>query len=421
MKLYHGSKKIVSMPICDHKNDNSDFGRGFYATESEELAREWASDDEKGGIISVYEIDSEDLEITDLCREDCDLSEWLSVILSNRIIPFSSREEAEFCENYIDTHLPDLSGSDIVKGYRADDSTLSFCRDYIKGNITSEQLLDAVRCGNLGEQVLVRTESALKKLNYIASDTVDGSIYYPRRIMRDINARGSLYDIPLLFNESAYPETYLTDAMTCIGELMTYASIAAPELSSDMVLKMFTISGLASRFEKGDPRIVSGMSGAELFYRIMDECGEFRYHRPKPGIIPGNDTDFGCGRLLAFFQWKSRMSFSDILSAMPFARLTALYPDLSDVPLNEAAVTIKKKLLERMPAQTRLQVYRKRLGLSQKELAAYSGVNLRTLQQYETGDKDINRAASDKVAALSRTLHCAPEQIIEPSSIKTFS
>ena len=52
MKLYHGSKKIVSMPSCDQNNEHSDFGRGFYAAESEELAREWAAADEKGGFVN---------------------------------------------------------------------------------------------------------------------------------------------------------------------------------------------------------------------------------------------------------------------------------------------------------------------------------------------------------------------------------
>ena len=40
--------------------------------------------------------------------------------------------------------------------------------------------------------------------------------------------------------------------------------------------------------------------------------------------------------------------------------------------------------------ETNLQHLRKLAGLTQKQLSELSGVNLRTLQQYETGAKDIN-------------------------------
>ena len=62
---------------------------------------------------------------------------------------------------------------------------------------------------------------------------------------------------------------------------------------------------------------------------------------------------------------------------------------------------------------SRLQEYRKRLGITQAVLAEKSGVNLRTLQQYEVGDKDIGKAAAGSVISLARVLHCEPEDLIE--------
>ena len=62
---------------------------------------------------------------------------------------------------------------------------------------------------------------------------------------------------------------------------------------------------------------------------------------------------------------------------------------------------------------SRLQEYRKRLGYTQAKLAEKSGVNLRTLQQYEVGDKDINKAAAGSVIALAKVLHCEPEELLE--------
>ena len=40
--LYHGSEKVVETPTFGLGKENNDFGLGFYCTESEDLANEWA-------------------------------------------------------------------------------------------------------------------------------------------------------------------------------------------------------------------------------------------------------------------------------------------------------------------------------------------------------------------------------------------
>ena len=61
---------------------------------------------------------------------------------------------------------------------------------------------------------------------------------------------------------------------------------------------------------------------------------------------------------------------------------------------------------------TKLQQKRKEAGLSQSQLAAKSGVPLRTLQHYEIGDKDIRKAAVETVLALAEALGCSINEII---------
>jgi len=63
-------------------------------------------------------------------------------------------------------------------------------------------------------------------------------------------------------------------------------------------------------------------------------------------------------------------------------------------------------------AQTKLQKVRLAAGLSQSQLAAKAGISLRTLQHYEIGDKDIRKAAVDKVLALAEALECDIKEII---------
>lgn len=51
--------------------------------------------------------------------------------------------------------------------------------------------------------------------------------------------------------------------------------------------------------------------------------------------------------------------------------------------------------------------------MTQKRLSEESGVNLRTLQQYETGAKDINKASANTLGALSKVLWCRMEDLME--------
>ena len=60
-----------------------------------------------------------------------------------------------------------------------------------------------------------------------------------------------------------------------------------------------------------------------------------------------------------------------------------------------------------------LKRIREQRGLTQKELAELSGVNLRMIQHYEQGQKDINKAEALKVYTLAKTLKCKVRDILE--------
>lgn len=62
---------------------------------------------------------------------------------------------------------------------------------------------------------------------------------------------------------------------------------------------------------------------------------------------------------------------------------------------------------------TNLKLYRKKAGLTQKELADVSGVPLRTIQQYEQRQKNINKAQAEYLVMLARVLCCDVEAILE--------
>lgn len=64
--------------------------------------------------------------------------------------------------------------------------------------------------------------------------------------------------------------------------------------------------------------------------------------------------------------------------------------------------------------KSRLKYMREQAGLSQAALAEKSGVNLRTLQMYEQGGKDINKAQVLTVLQLAEALECDIYDIINP-------
>lgn len=62
---------------------------------------------------------------------------------------------------------------------------------------------------------------------------------------------------------------------------------------------------------------------------------------------------------------------------------------------------------------TNLKRIRMQNGLTQRELAEKSGVNIRMIQKYETGEKDINSAKAVTVFKLSYILQCDMLNLLE--------
>ena len=60
-----------------------------------------------------------------------------------------------------------------------------------------------------------------------------------------------------------------------------------------------------------------------------------------------------------------------------------------------------------------LKRIRKALKMSQTELSEKSGVNVRMIQHYEQGFKDINKAQAITLYNLAQALNCQIENLIE--------
>lgn len=56
---------------------------------------------------------------------------------------------------------------------------------------------------------------------------------------------------------------------------------------------------------------------------------------------------------------------------------------------------------------------RKKRGLTQAELAEASNVSCRTIQEYEQGRSDLNKASVMTVYQIAKALNCTIEDLIE--------
>lgn len=208
----------------------------------------------------------------------------------------------------------------------------------------------------------------------------------------------------------AYAEIYLDDAMRNMGEMIEYGEEAC-FLDSDLLLRMFVRSGYAGRWEKGDPRVICGLSGTELCCRLLEQTCANRGAEPAPLVRYDTGEAYWRGFILAYYQWRSGRTFPEILAFIGGGDLRRMYPAYHTASEDKTADELEA-LLQRRDSVSRLQMYRKRLGISQQELAGRSGVNLRTLQEYEVGRKDVRRAAAETVLSLAGALWCRPEELI---------
>ena len=179
LTLYHGSDHIIETPVYGHGRLHNDYGRGFYCTECDELAKEWAVGEHRDGFVNCYSLDTAELKILNLNDNLFTPMHWLNTLLQNRIFDI----------------LTPVEQADLISGYRADDSYFSYARDFIGGVISYEQLAKALKLGNLGIQVCIKSERAFRKLKYVGSEKVLSEEWYPKKILRDRNARAGYRDM----------------------------------------------------------------------------------------------------------------------------------------------------------------------------------------------------------------------------------
>ena len=193
--IYHGSEQIVEIPTFGKGRINNDFGLGFYCTESNDLAKEWAVSSLRDGFSNRYTLDTEYLNILNLNSPNYTILNWIAVLVEHRLFaikaPVARRAKRYLADNF----GINVNAYDLITGYRADDSYFDYAEAFLNNTITVEQLARAMRLGKLGEQIVIKSKFAFSKIKYEGFEIAEKDTYYVLRKARDDEASQMYLDI----------------------------------------------------------------------------------------------------------------------------------------------------------------------------------------------------------------------------------
>lgn len=205
----------------------------------------------------------------------------------------------------------------------------------------------------------------------------------------------------------AYDKNYLEKSRTALARMFDFAVNDLGYSISDFY-KMFLSSDISGKFENGNIQTLVGSSGVELAYEIIGD----NERKIKPTYPLDRSKEYWLGWALCYVQWATSLSFSDLTSFVPIEEMLDMYNPFHEMDIQHFLNSIIKKYNSRKK-ETNLKRRRKELGLSQSQLSKLSNIPLRTIQQYEQKQKNINNAKAECILSLSKVLYCKSEYLLE--------
>ena len=160
MKVFHGTNIVIERPRIINRFKTLDFGEGFYTTENENQARDFAvkvcerRSPELYPVVNCYEFD-EDFGKFSVLKFDAPDEEWLDFVVERRKGVASNK-------NY-----------DLIIGPVANDDVFGTIILYETGQLDKESAIKKFKVKDLYNQVVFCSESVLKSLIFIKSYKVE--------------------------------------------------------------------------------------------------------------------------------------------------------------------------------------------------------------------------------------------------------
>ena len=169
--LYHGTLDKVFTPIYGKGNEKHDYGKGFYLTESIDLAKEWAvcRPNEENGWVHKYELDCKDLKVLDF--QKLSVLTWLAELMKHRDAADSKRYRM-LAAKFIEKYGVETEGYDVIKGWRANASYFYIAKEFVRDNIDIDILEELLSLGGLGIQYCIKSEKAYNNLHELKEELV---------------------------------------------------------------------------------------------------------------------------------------------------------------------------------------------------------------------------------------------------------
>ncbi|MCM1273426.1 MAG: DUF3990 domain-containing protein [Clostridium sp.] len=152
--LFHGTPNKNILPTYGRGDEKHDYGKGFYLTESSELAKEWAvcRPNDTNGWLHKFELDIDGLKILDF--QEHNVLAWLAELMKHRDAADSKRYRM-LADKFIAKYGIDASEYDAIKGWRANASYFYIAKEFVRDNIDMDILEELLSLGGLGVQYAV--------------------------------------------------------------------------------------------------------------------------------------------------------------------------------------------------------------------------------------------------------------------------
>lgn len=208
----------------------------------------------------------------------------------------------------------------------------------------------------------------------------------------------------------AYDKDYLYYAQNNLGHMVDFA-VNTCDFEINDFFYMFLASNVCKQFEDGNPSYIVGRTGCELARLVISEVKE-KEIEANDVMYMDRSPEYWLGWSLAHYVWEKNCRFDYIFRAVAPENLIGMYDTLHEADISKFVIQIDI-LLREYYNQSMLARLRAYANLSQSMLAEKSGVNVRIIQSYEQGIRDINKAQFSTVARLAEVLECNPMELME--------
>jgi DNA-binding XRE family transcriptional regulator len=210
----------------------------------------------------------------------------------------------------------------------------------------------------------------------------------------------------------AYSELYLEEMQ---GDMGLVFDLAVNVLHYDIneFNEIFINSTIAKKIEYGDSSVLAGKSGIEMLYDILDEHGDkYRDIQQEDIDIWSRSPQYWVGWILCYYQWYTAISFLEIYKTVTAKDIEDMYMPYHEMDESQFVDEINRRRSD-IRAMTYLKYFRQKAGYTQQQLADLTEVPVKTIRQYEQGQKNINKASAETVIKFSRVLCCQPFDLLE--------